>query len=248
LIVWNERVQPSDINNKTRFFVHNRKEVAQILGDLVRCRTELIASCHHTGKNIITTVINVDQLQGFVYLDQGYDEITSRGILDSDKIIFSTSVGLRVQWTSPKLSSVRLPDGPAFKIALPSDLIRVQRREYYRLMTPMVNPVLCGFALGADTCEFPLVDISSGGISVMATESDDWELVEGTEFQNCKFDLPEIGTTNLNLRVKWIGRIATKNGAIKHRLGLEYMDPSRGNQAMIQRYMVKLERESVVTR
>lgn len=233
------------MNDDSRFLVHNKKEVSQVMGDLARWRTEINARCGATGKGVITRVISVDQVQGVVYLDFGFDEVTGRALIDSDQVIFSTTTGLRVQWSSARLQVVRLPDGPAFRIGLPMDLVRVQRREYYRLMMPMVNPVLCRIPLSDGVAALAMADISAGGISVMLQE-EHAELVPNTEFVNCRFDLSEVGETNLGLKVKWCAPMVSRNGGSRMRLGLEYIAPSRGNQALIQRYMVKLERDSVI--
>jgi c-di-GMP-binding flagellar brake protein YcgR len=54
--------------------------------------------------------------------------------------------------------------------------------------------------------------------------------------------LPSVGTADLALRNKWM-RTVMKNDTVKHEVGMEFINPSPANQALIQRYMIKLERE-----
>jgi c-di-GMP-binding flagellar brake protein YcgR len=80
---------------------------------------------------------------------------------------------VKVQFTLGKLSETQHAGLPAFSAALPDKLLRLQRRECFRLSTPITKPVKCiAMIKRADGSTFlleaSLLDISGGGIGLMA--------------------------------------------------------------------------------
>lgn len=232
-----------------QFMVYNRREVASILRDLAKQRDMLSAVFHHGQGMVLTSVVEVDYDGDAVYLDFGPDEDANKHLLSSERTIFVTVAGgVKVQWTSSRVSSVKLKSGPAFKISIPEKLQRVQRRECYRLATPIANPLVCKIPVReAQELELALVDISVGGIGVILPEPCDPAIVKGAEFQRCTMDIPGIGKAEVALRVHGIWTVTLKNDSKSQRAGFAFIDPSPGTQSLIQRYMIKLERERIAS-
>jgi flagellar brake protein len=65
----------------------------------------------------------------------------------------------------------------------------------------------------------------------------------GLTYRDCKIDLPEIGMVSTGLQVRNALEMTLLNNKTNRRLGCEFIDISRGNLAMVQRYITKLERE-----
>ncbi len=238
--------------NEEQYIVHNPKEVVQILTDLAKQKTTLKVSFNHGADVYLTTVIAIDTKNHIVHLDIGRDEEFNRRLLASKSVLFSKEEGIRIKWTSTQISEVTLRDGKAIKITLPKDLIRLQRREFFRFATSIVNPVSCTISYPdeADSEEekilaLTLLDVSLGGISVVAADPLDSVFTIGTKFNNCKIGFPDVGMTNLTLQVKNITLLPAKDGVIKHRIGFQYIEPSRGNEGLINRYVFILERQAL---
>lgn len=238
------------VADEEQYIIHNPKEVMQILNDLVKHKTMLKVSFNHGADAYLTNVIAIDAKKHIVHLDIGRDEDFNRRLLASHHVIFSKDDGVKIKWTSTRITEVMLHDGKAIEISLPKDLIRLQRREFYRFSTPIVNPVLCRIPLpdkanpdNENTLELTLLDVSLGGVGVIVPDPLDQALVIGASFDNCKISFPNVGVTNLTLKVKNITEIHTKDGAIKHRVGLQYIEPSRANEGLINRYVFILERQ-----
>lgn len=236
-----------------RYHVHNKKEILHILNDLAKRKTTLSVSFNSGSEGFLTTVVAVDAERHLAYFDIGQDEAFNARLVGSSDATFAINDGIRIHWTSPSLRIATLKDGKAICIGLPHDLIRIQRREYHRLATPTRDPVICRIPVDRpdaaseeeDFLELPLVDVSVGGIGTIVPDPLDDRLSVGAEFNNCKIDFPNVGTTNLTLQVKWIKSMTMKDETVKHRIGFEFINPSRGNQALIQRYTFILETESV---
>lgn len=232
-----------------QYLVSNLKEIVQILTDLSKKKTMLKVSFNHGADECLTNVIAVDANNHAVYLDIGLDEAFNSRLLASHHVAFAKDDGVRIKWISAHVSLATLKDGKAIKIALPQKLMRLQRREYFRLATPIVNPVPCQIPIVDQTnadenkiLEFTLVDVSLGGIGAITLNPLDPAFVIGASFNQCKISFPDIGVTSLTLQVRNITPITMKDGSIKNRIGFQYIEPSRGNEGLISRYTYNLER------
>ncbi|MDI1361374.1 flagellar brake protein [Methylotenera sp.] len=237
-------------NDEEQFIVQNQKQIIQILNDLAKHHEMLKVSFGHD--TCLTNVISVDVNNHVVYLDIGIDDAFNDRLLASHYVVFSKDDGIRLKWTSEQLTLATLKDGKAIKIALPQKLMRLQRREFFRLATPIVNPVPCIIPISNEdnpdadrTLELTLIDVSLGGIGVIAANPLDELLVIGANFDKCKINFPEVGETSLTLQVRNITPVTMKDGAAKYRVGLQFISPSRGNEGLINRYTYNLERQAM---
>lgn len=236
--------------DEEQYIVQNPKAIIQILNDLSKQHEMLKVSFNHDV--CLTNVISVDAKNNAVYLDIGLDDAFNSRLLASHQVVFSKDDGIRIKWTSTNISLATLKDGKAIKIALPQQVMRLQRREFFRLATPIVNPVPCQIPItdaanpAADRIiELTLVDVSLGGIGATVADPLDPLFVIGTNFDHCKISFPDVGQTNLTLQVRNITPITVKEGITKHRIGLQFIEPSRGNEGLINRYTHNLERQAM---
>jgi c-di-GMP-binding flagellar brake protein YcgR len=198
---------------------------------------------------LLTSLIEVSADNSELIFDLGSDSEMNRKALLADKLIFITAIDrVKVQFSLKRLSQKNNDGRPAFSGALPETLLRLQRREYFRLSTPIASPIKCtvpmtrpdGSALVIDS---PLLDISGGGIGLMA-QPDQSELYKSEmEFKNCKIDLPDEGLLVLTLRVRNAFDVVTKSGSRYIRVGCEFVDLTGPRLTMIQRYITRIERE-----
>jgi c-di-GMP-binding flagellar brake protein YcgR len=240
------------IHDEEQYIVHNPKEVMQILTNLVKQKVMLKVSFNQGADEYLTTVIAIDTKNHAVHLDIGRDDEFNRRLLASQRVLFLKDEGIRIKWTSTHLTEVTLKDGKAIRIALPQDLIRLQRREFFRFATPIVNPVLCVIPKPNEAnpeeesaLDFTLLDVSLGGVGVLVVGALDAALVIGTTFDHCKISFPDVGVTDVTLQVKNITQLPAKDSVIKHRVGFQYIAPSRGNEGLINRYVFILERQAI---
>lgn len=240
----------TQLDNEEQFTIQNEKEIIQILNDLAKHHEMLKVTFNHD--TCLTNVISVEANNHVAYLDIGIDEAFNSRLLASHHVVFSKDDGIRIKWTSTQVSLATLKDGKAIKIALPQQMMRLQRREFFRLATPIVSPVPCLIPISDETnpdadrvLELTLVDVSLGGVGVIAANPLDEVLVIGANFDKCKINFPEVGETSLTLQVRNITPMTMKDGAIKHRVGLQFISPSRGNEGLINRYTYNLERQAM---
>lgn len=227
-----------------RYLIESEKEIVFILRACAQKGEGATAHFNHGNDFILTSIIHVDEDSGAVILDYGANETLDRKILSARKIIFITAQDrVKIQFTADHIELTDYEGRPAFKIDLPESLVKLQRREYFRLNTPISRPLICTFPLeGGRKLNLTISDISIGGIGVtIPPETPKFEL--DTLYRGCHFSLPEIGTIVAALQVCNAFEVTMKNGTRTTRAGCMFVNLPGTMQTMIQRYIIKLERE-----
>ncbi|HLP99466.1 MAG TPA: flagellar regulator YcgR PilZN domain-containing protein [Sideroxyarcus sp.] len=231
----------------SQFAVHNRKEVVFILEDIAKHRVPINLDTRE-GAYLVTSVLGVNAEANQVYLDISGDPQVNQRIVDSKYISFVTQTGVKVRWHSTHLHLIPMMDGSdAFVMLIPSMVERIQRREYFRLGTPQgANALICKIPTEAGVIEAPLADMSVGGIGITLKGALNEIFSQGAVLEGCSVEFPVIGVIPMNLRVcgTW-SSTQTKSGEQMHRIGLEFVNLSRGAGNVIQRYMIQLEAEKI---
>lgn len=228
----------------SKYMIHSRIEILYILR-AVQNKNELITAYFNQGNDfILTSIIEVDSDTNSLILDFGSDDALNHQAATSDRVILSTTQDrVKVQFVADSMEIVAYQGRPAFKIAIPGQLLKLQRREYYRLSTPIATPIQCSLTkTGGGTVTVTIADISLGGFAIVNYQGV-IALEVGEKFTACRFVLPEIGTVNIGIEVRNEYKVTMKNGARNKRAGCMFIDPPPSQQAMIQRYITKLDRE-----
>ncbi|MBU1775577.1 MAG: PilZ domain-containing protein, partial [Gammaproteobacteria bacterium] len=135
-------------------------------------------------------------------------------------------------------------DAPAFGLALPRKLLRLQRRDYYRLLTPEPNALRCIIhpAPGQQDSghEVTVMDISIGGVALVCEEND-IELKPGMVYEHCRIDLPGVGTLETAIEVKNAFEVTERNGKVKRRVGCVFVKPDGTTTMLLQRYVAQMQ-------
>lgn len=231
--------------DSSNFTIHSRMEILHILR-AIQQKNELATVYFNQGKDfILTSILAVDTNQDdLLILDYGADEARNKQILASDKItLVTTQEHVKVQFTMESIEKTEYLGRPAFKGSIPSKLMKLQRREYYRIFTPMVNALKCVITRPeGGRVETAISNISLGGIAITNFQNQ-IRLNIGDRFSDCHITLPDIGPINPGMEVRSEDEIILKSGAKTHRAGCMFIDLPTAQQTMIQRYIIRLERE-----
>jgi c-di-GMP-binding flagellar brake protein YcgR len=203
-----------------------------------------VAAHFNQGRDIIiTSILEVDDDEEVVYLDYGPNEELNRRLVEAEKILFVTAQDkVKVQFSAAGARKTSWEGRPAFSIALPEKMYKFQRREFYRVTTPIVNPVKCILSQeNGGRVEAPLADISIGGVGLIAPAGFNAET--GTEYRDCRISLPEVGVIVSSLEVRNSREVTLKSGAKSLRVGCRFVNLPPSMQVLIQRYIIKLDRE-----
>jgi c-di-GMP-binding flagellar brake protein YcgR len=236
-----ELLRPEDFS---RYLLHSRSEILFVLRALQASKA-LISMHFDAGRGLLpTAILGVDDQA--VILDASRDaDLNHRAAAAAGVTCAAMQDKIRIQFSLTGLREVTQGGQPAFAAEPPASLLRLQRRENFRLGLSMVQPIKCQFPAGSGPhhyVEATVVDISGGGLAVLAPP-EGLRIEPGMEFPNCRVDLPGVGTVVTELRVRSVYETTLRNGNTAMRAGCEFVDLPGSMLNLIQRYIIRVERE-----
>lgn len=240
-----EPTQFSEKGKNENFRVYSEVDILFILRRLVQ-KKSLIALYLGYGNNFILTSIlsiNVDKKE--MIIDYGANEKISQQALQTKELIFvATQNGVKIEFICNQIGKTEFEGRDAFVVNIPESLLRIQRRDNFRISTPITRPLKCIIPIAEEnqssTIEIILLDISCGGIGVIGQHAAiNFEL--GVIYTNCLITLPEIGIVKTSIKVKNVYAVTLHSGNTCQRAGCEFINLPAKTEAMIQRYIVKQE-------
>jgi flagellar brake protein len=195
----------------------------------------------------VTSILAVDNDSDQIIIDCSINREQNSRILAARRLTFETTLDkIRILFSVDGVANCQHKGRPAFAVDLPSSLIRLQRRELYRMETPLTNPVRCVIALpkelGGGNHAFPLADISGGGVALL-DEKMILDNTLGIIYKNCRIDLPALGIVETSLQIRSSHDMKLLNGKTNRRLGCQFREIQRQMMDRVQRYITKLERD-----
>ncbi len=237
------------IDEYSQYLLHSRMEILAVLRTLIK-KGSLITVHFDQGKSFfLTSMLSLTADDSEFVVDVGSNDEMNQKALQANRLIFTAVVDkVKIQFSADKLIIAESEGRPAFAATVPENLLRLQRREYFRLATPIANPIKLTTTIrrGEHDEHFldaPLLDISGGGVGLMVTPNQASLLQKGDTLENCKIPLPEEGLLVTTLGVRNMFDVTTRSGSRFVRLGCEYVNLPPPRLAAVQRYITRMERE-----
>jgi c-di-GMP-binding flagellar brake protein YcgR len=229
-----------DDQQESRFLLNNEADIRALLNKLQKKRSHVTGHFDNSYHMFSTCLLEVGK--STVTMDDVSDEAISNRILACSRLHFSTVyAGVPVSFVSTQIEHCLFEGAAAFCIPLPSTVRWTQRRELFRVPTPVAQPALCEISLNnGEIIRNPLSDISIGGIG-MLTQSASPVLKHGALFEGCRIDLPGFGELTSDIRICNSTDITLRNGNPARRYGCQFVDLPHQDQSLLQRYVIKLE-------
>ncbi|WP_233201053.1 flagellar brake protein [Chromobacterium alticapitis] len=234
--------QPLDL---AKFTLASPAEIAQHLSNIAK-NGHMVTVFANKGRNfILTRLLEVDFKTGQFTFDWGAEEETNQQLLSSERNVFVCSPeGVKTQFVTGQVSQTMLDGRPAFACRLPEQVIKLQRREFFRIQTPLSAPVFCHVEdFGMRAIDLALFDISLGGMSLWLPGVDMLGFDIGQQYRKCTIELKPFGTLNIGIEVRHRLAARMRNGNEAMRIGCSYLNLTPPMETMIQRYVGFLERE-----
>lgn len=244
-----ERIELERADDFSQYLLHSKAEIMAVLRSLMQ-KGVLITAHFDQGKSFFLTsmVSLLPDSTGFI-LDVGSDEEMNAKALKATKLILTAIVDkVKIQFSVDRVTPTVYEGRPAFLAAVPEKLLRLQRREFFRLSTPIANPIrVCALINNdgqpAKSIDIPLLDISGGGVGLMASLDLAAQLEKGRMLDNCKIMLPDEGLLVATLCVRNMFDVTTRSGSRYVRVGCEFVDLPAARLTVVQRYITRVERE-----
>lgn len=220
---------------------------------LIRSAKEIQLTLHAITQKKPVTALYFDNEQRFfksillavteqgMWLDVGPSEDDNSLILNSGNITFVTiHQNAKVQFTCHQPLMATYASHPAFYFPLPEHILRIQRREYFRLGTLADEPLKCIIPpapeKSAQPHEITILNISMGGIALICKENG-VKLETGEIYPDCQIELPGIGTLLATIQVKNLFDVTSPSGAVTRHAGCEFVRMDGKMSMLLQRYM-----------
>jgi c-di-GMP-binding flagellar brake protein YcgR len=222
------------------YLIHSRREIIALLRRLTEKR-EFVRMIFSEGEEAIATAV-LEVGEDSVIIDSAPDAAQLERVLASSSISFDTALErIRIAFFATRIEPCVHDGLPALRIPLPETMVRLQRREYYRVLTPR-----CSIQMekegGPPPVSFAVQNVSAGGIALI----DDEQVLDaskGAEYTNCELLLPGTQSVIATLCVMNCCDISLYNGRTARRIGCAFVNPNAAMLALVQRYVSKLERD-----
>lgn len=246
------RAAPGNLDAELdRYQVFAHAEIVSLLRATSEAGTMVTISFNQGADFIITLLLAVLPEEDALVFDLGADAQANARLLRASRMTVSTVLdNVRLQFNASRATQVGFEGGPALRVDIPGTLLRLQRREHYRVRTPISRPLLANVPHpdGSGTrTELRLLNLSCGGIAMVAA-SDSLALESGMIMADCRIELPGFGTVHTTLEVRNIAGIEERGGKRIQRCGCQFRDLLPATLTLLQRYITKLERENAALR
>lgn len=232
-----------------QYFLTTPREISFYLNLLVKRGSLLTAHIDDGKEFFLTTVIAVDDEKQAISLDLAQADELNNATQNARQITLTANLDrVKIQFRLPPMTEQLVSGRKALAAPLPQTILRLQRREFFRLEPSLTHPVLCQIAMAQPdgslkTFEWSVADISGGGLSLNVPTSLVGDCQRDTLFKNSRLDIPDEGVLLVNLRVRKTVEFSAENGLHHLRVGCEFVELPGSRLAMIERYIARIERE-----
>jgi len=226
-----------------RYRVLHRADIEQVLQEILHSQPVVTMVSADRLSPILTTRL-LQVAKGRLWLEGSPDGLITQILLKSRNVLAVTEqdmVQVRIpcrglgQDVDPQLGTV-------LTASYPTELLRLQRRDSYRLGTSVIHPVKCLIRNDDNFMETNVIDLSISGVGILAYKAAG-ELSAGETYHGCRLNLPEAGEFAVSLTVKSTYDVARPDGRTAHRAGCQFLDLPPSIETQIQRYILRVDRE-----
>jgi c-di-GMP-binding flagellar brake protein YcgR len=236
-----EQTDLSAIEDHERFLLRSAGEIRNELLNLSK-KPDIITAYFNGGKEfILTAVLGVLADRQLLVLDVGPDDaITQRAIAAGNLVCTTRSLGVPVKFRCQGLRSAKFQGQAAIAAAMPDNLYRQQRREYFRVSVPRIqSPNLDIHLSDGQLRSLKVLDLSIGGLSISDPE-DQFHPAIHDEFQGCRLSLPEFGELTVNIQIRNQSKFHRSNEVLS-RYGAAFVGLGMSDNLHLQRYLYHLQ-------
>lgn len=231
----------------SQYLLRDPREIRQILRGLIEKRSLVTAYLDGPGDSFLTTLLDLTPDERGVILDASNDEAINQRALASQQVFCITQLdSVKIQFALSDLQRQAFQAHLALRAPIPDLLLRLQRREYFRLSAPIAHALTCTVPIAGPgdlvtSYQARIVDISGGGVAVMVPPKG-VAIEPEMEFPDCHIVLPDVGPIHATLKIRNLFRLTNRQGITMLRAGCQFIDSPDAMTTLINRYILKVER------
>ena len=231
----------SDQEIEDKYFLLGQMEILNILTDLIH-RREPVTVYFNGGQDFILTILLAANSDGLVF-DIGGEPRTNKLLSHANRCVFMAFPdGVRVQFSGVDPELFMWGDEDAFWVPLPDRVVRMQRRDNYRNVLPLINGLRANLSDedGNAIADWPLHNLSVSGFGAV---------VDGEPHVRTNDTIAHVVIwLSDKKRLDCVGIIRhitliDRHGKGRYRVGVQLIDVPHVLEVAIQRYIIKIEYE-----
>ncbi|MBK8323354.1 MAG: flagellar brake protein [Betaproteobacteria bacterium] len=224
------------------FLVRGVAEILALLRGIRHAESLVTAYAGGAGEFFASTILAVDALPGEFLLEAGPGTVLPETAQMLTVVTFLDNV--KVQFEAAMLGTVGHEGQRALRMRVPSRVLRLQRRESFRVETPPLRAPVCRIPAdgGRPELEIRVADVSCGGIA-LALAPGDVRLEPGDILRGCLLELPGLTPIAVSIEARHADRPAKTPVAGLRTCGCRFVDLPGPAETQIQRYVSAVERE-----
>jgi c-di-GMP-binding flagellar brake protein YcgR len=230
----------------SQYFLYAKAEILAVLRTVIQKGTLITVHFDQGQFFFLTSMIALRPDNTEFIFDIGSNEEVNARVLKAGKLVFTTLVDkVKIQFGLERLRRDEYQGRPVFIGAVPDSLLRLQRREFFRLSLSIIDPIRLRTTLEPDDqpIDVPLLDISGGGVGLMFPVDLASRLETGQMMANCRIMLPGEGLLVCTLCVRNMFDVVNRSGSRHVRVGCEFVALPAARLSAVQRYIIHVERE-----
>jgi c-di-GMP-binding flagellar brake protein YcgR len=255
-----EPIDTTDLDLE-HFRIRSAREMEAILSRLAERATVVSLHVHNSPWFMLTTVVRADYAANLLQFEYGRDEELNARVLQSTELRFDTYQDqINVRFIGRRVRETMVLDTPLFECDFPDTLLRLQRREFFRIAPPLNQPITIRLPLSANTRRDPAagasfasdtqvvemhargIDISCGGV-VFLVEGNFMHTPVGSVLFGAELELAGTATLKLDLEVRNLRFVEMAGHRGTTRIGCRFSRIDSRASAQLQRYINRLQIE-----
>jgi flagellar brake protein len=224
-----------------RYAQRHPLQIAMCLRKLAK-RSDFLTVGFDCGQ-IVTQLLDVDSRDARFVFDCGSDHSYNARLQSAESLTFrGQPAGIRTEFVTGRAMSTTFEGRPAFEASFPALLYYVQRREYFRVDTPLVDPFTAsGEDDGGDAFRLEIQDMSLGGVALRTADERFAALPAGNVWHDVTLRLGGLGSAVADLEVVASREALTPTGERRTILGCRFVALRNNAECTLQRAITQIE-------
>jgi c-di-GMP-binding flagellar brake protein YcgR len=238
------------IRDEERYLVTSKLEILALLSSLKEQRGLILMRLHNGAEAIVTTILNIDAENNSMVIDNSAQDSFNQHAAKAEHIRFEATLNkIRIAFSSAQASPCVMDNQPALRIAFPQSLIRVQRRDAYRIDLPSSDPIKCTITLPATAAAkirsvaLDIKDLSSGGMALIDNQHVLGDAA-GVFYRDCHAEFPGVGAISTTLQVVRIIEEPLADDKKRRVLGCQFVNLPNPMLILVLRFIGMTERRT----
>jgi flagellar brake protein len=239
-----EDAQQNGANNFAdldQFCIKNPREIFVVLRQLMTSEEPVtFRPLGHDGL-ILSSILDVDFDAGEFLFKCSEDSSQNQTLLDfPESFVSAMPNGIPVQFLCGQLQQRTFRGALVFCAALPMSVYKVQRRDAFRVGTPVGDPFICTAEFSdLGQTSFDIFDLSLTGIGLRSSNEKLSLIPRGVTARNAVLDFRKAGKLTVNIQIAYLQKI--EGGKQLYRVGCRLIDFPQAKEPELQKLITYLE-------